>query len=60
VIRHRLAYLWWTVAGNIAHPILRPWLWGGRWETERVIDWYIVTFAGNATHHWAYVEGLWR
>jgi hypothetical protein len=29
------------VVDRVCHWLLRPWLWYGRWQSERVIDWYL-------------------
>lgn len=39
-------WLWWR-ADDAVRWLLSPWLWYGRWESERVTDWYLATVAAN-------------
>lgn len=51
MIRHRLMLAWYEMAWAVCRLILRQWLWGGPWESDRVIEWFTIRIAAPHYYH---------
>ena len=48
---HRIALRWWEGVWWLSKQALRPWLWYGPWESQRVIDWHLTRIVASAYYH---------